>query len=95
MLLYRTAEPFEYPRRTRPRVLVSVSTELQEDGAIIATALEALADEPGSVVVTTAARDPSSFEPSHEGTRIVRFLPHAGVIPEVDLVVTHGGMGTT
>ncbi len=122
VLLYRTAEPFEYARRSwprgvhaigpglwapagevpdwlgklpRPRVLVSVSTELQEDGAIVATALEALADEPGSVVVTTAALDPGRFEAPHDRTRIVRFLPHARVIPEVDLVVTHGGMGTT
>jgi MGT family glycosyltransferase len=79
----------------RPRILVSVSTEFQEDGAIIETALEALRDEPGSVVVTTAALDPEAFEPPHERTRITRFLPHDAVIPEMDLVITHGGMGTT
>jgi UDP:flavonoid glycosyltransferase YjiC (YdhE family) len=121
-LLYRTAEPFEYPRRCwppgthaigpglwappgeapawldglpRPRVLVNVSTELQEDGAIIEAALAALADEPGSVIVTTAALDPSRFVPSHDRVRIARFLPHAAVIPKVDLVITHGGMGST
>ncbi len=27
--------------------------------------------------------------------RITRFLPHASVVPKVDLVITHGGMGTT
>ena len=27
--------------------------------------------------------------------RITKFLPHAAVIPKVDVVVTHGGMGTT
>ena len=122
LLLYRTAEPFEYPRARwpagvhaigpglwappgeapawlealpRPRVLVSVSTELQEDGAIVDAALEALADEPGSVVVTTAALDPERFEAPHDRVRITRFLPHAAVIPQVDVVVTHGGMGTT
>jgi MGT family glycosyltransferase len=122
VLLYRTAEPFDYPRTDwpaavraigpglwappgeappwldalpRPRVLVSVSTEMQDDGAIIETALEALRDEPGSVIVTTAALDPSRFAAPHEWVRITRFLPHAQVIPEVDLVVTHGGMGTT
>lgn len=121
LLLYRTAEPFDYPRSDwpenlraigpglwappgeappwlgeleRPRVLVSVSTELQEDGAIIETALEALADAPGTVIVTTAALDPARFQ-AREGVRITRFLPHAAVVPEVDLVVTHGGMGTT
>jgi MGT family glycosyltransferase len=122
LLLYRTAEPFEYPRTAwpemvraigpglwappdevpdwlealpRPRVLVSVSTELQEDGEIIETALEALSDEPGSVIVTTAALDPEGFVAPNDRVRITRYLPHADVIPEVDVVVTHGGMGTT
>ncbi len=79
----------------RPRVLVSVSTEFQDDGAIIDAALEALRDEAGSVVVTTSALDPAGFHAPHERVRIVRFLPHAAVIPHVDVVVTHGGMGTT
>jgi MGT family glycosyltransferase len=122
LLLYRTAEPYEYPRRDwpanlraigpglwappgeapawlaelpRPRTLVSVSSEYQDDGAIVETALRALEGEPGSVVVTTAAVDPSRFSAPHERVRIERFLPHAAVIPEVDVVVTHGGMGTT
>jgi UDP:flavonoid glycosyltransferase YjiC (YdhE family) len=46
-------------------------------------------------VVTTAALDPGRFTVPNERTRITRFLPHAQVIPEVDVVVTHGGMGTT
>ncbi len=79
----------------RPRVLVSVSTEHQDDGAIIQAALEGLAEGPGSLVVTTAALDPADFQAPHDRVRIVRFLPHAAVIPEVDVVVTHGGMGTT
>ena len=78
-----------------PRVLVSVSTELQEDGAIIDTALAALAEEPGSLIVTTSALDPQGFSPPHDRTRIVRFVSHAAVVDEVDLVVTHGGMGIT
>lgn len=122
LLLYRTAEPFEYARSAwptsvkqmgpglwapagqapewlhdlpHPRVLVSVSTEYQEDDAIIRTALEALADEPGSVIVTTAAIDPAKFQAPNERVRIEQFLPHAEVVPHVDVVVTHGGMGTT
>jgi MGT family glycosyltransferase len=79
----------------RPRTLVSISTEFQDDGAIVAAALEGLRDEPGSVIVTTSALDPTPFEPPHERVRITRFLPHAAVIPHVDVVVTHGGMGTT
>ncbi|MEX2501992.1 MAG: nucleotide disphospho-sugar-binding domain-containing protein, partial [Trueperaceae bacterium] len=79
----------------RPRTLVGVSTELQQDGAIVETALRALADEPGSVVVTTAALDPDRFEAPNDRVRIERFVPHAAVVPEMDVVVTHGGMGTT
>ncbi len=121
-LLYRTAPPFDYPRRDwpetvhpigpglwappgeapawlrdlpHPRVLVTVSTELQHDGAIVQAALDGLADEPGSVIVTTAALDPESFEAHGDHVRIERFLPHAAVVPHVDVVVTHGGMGTT
>lgn len=78
-----------------PRVLVSVSTELQEDGAIIDAVLAGLADEPGSIIVTTSAIDPSRFVAPHERTRILRFVPHAAIIDAMDLVVTHGGMGTT
>lgn len=78
-----------------PRVLVSVSTEFQDDGAIVEAALAGLADEPGSVIVTTSALDPERFSAPHDRVRITRTLPHAAVIPEVDVVVTHGGMGTT
>lgn len=122
-LLYRTAEPFEYPRSDwpanvhaigpglwappgeppewlkampYPRVLVSVSTELQEDGAIIEAALAAFAEGgEGSLIVTTAALDPARFTAPSANVRIQRFLAHSAVIPHVDLVITHGGMGTT
>ncbi|MDQ1248858.1 MAG: hypothetical protein QG597_3232 [Actinomycetota bacterium] len=121
LLIYLTAEPFEYPRRQwppsvrqvgpglwapageapgwladlpRPRVLVSISTEFQDDGAIVAAALAGLAGEPGSVIVTSAAVDPAQFTQPGDNVRIERFLPHGAVIREVDVVVTHGGMGT-
>ena len=122
LILYLTAEPFEYPRRKwpeklvavgpglwappakvpewldelpSPRILISVSTELQDDSVIIDTALEALADEKASLIVTTAALDPGKFKAPHKNVHITKFLPHAQVIPKVDLVITHGGMGTT
>jgi len=122
LLLYRTAEPFEYPRKhwpanvlpigpglwappaeapdwldalPAPRILISVSTEKQDDGAIIETALQALAGEPGSLIVTTAALDPAQFTTTHDNVRITRFLSHAAIIDKMDLVVTHGGMGGT
>lgn len=122
VMLYRTAEPFEYPRSDwpaniraigpglwsppseapewlralpSPRILVSVSTELQEDGAIVDAALKAFGDGSASLVVTTAALDPARFVAPHDRVKIERFLPHAAVVPHMDLVITHGGMGTT
>jgi UDP:flavonoid glycosyltransferase YjiC (YdhE family) len=122
VLLYRTAEPFEYPRSDwpanvraigpglwappgelppwlaelpHPRVLVSVSTEFQDDGEILRAAIAGLADEPGSVLVATAALDPAGFEAPNERVRIERFLPHNALMPHLHAVVTHGGMGTT
>jgi MGT family glycosyltransferase len=121
VILYRTATPFDYPRKRwpknivpigpglwaptaaapedlvnlpAPRILVSVSTEMQDDRAIIDTALRALADENASLIVTTAALDPGSFRAPHRNVHIAKFLPHAQVIPNVDLLITHGGMGS-
>ncbi len=120
-ILYRTAEPFEYPRSDwasnvrhigpglwapeadlpawllelpEPRVLVSISTEAQQDGAIVRTALLALADEPGSLICTTAAEDPAQFDCAAPNVRIEKFLPHAQLVPHLACVVSHGGMGT-
>lgn len=120
-ILYRTAEPFEYPRSDwapnveqlgpglwapkaelpqwvlelpEPRVLVSISTEAQNDGVIIQTAIEALADEPGSVICTTSAESPDQFQSPSSTVRIAKFLPHAELMPHLDCVVSHGGMGT-
>lgn len=122
LVLYRTAVPFDYPRKNwpknilpvgpglwappgskpewienlpSPRILVSISTEMQDDGAIIESALQALKEQQGSVIVTTAALNPDRFEAPRENVHITKFLPHAQVVPHMDLVVTHGGMGTT
>jgi MGT family glycosyltransferase len=122
LLLYRTAEAFDYPRKNwpdnilpigpglwappsevpdwidalpSPRILVSVSTEKQNDGAIIDTALRALAEENASIIITTAALDPQQFHAPRENVRITRFLSHAAIVHKMDLVITHGGMGST
>lgn len=122
LVLYRTAEPFDYPRKNwpnhiipigpglwaphaeepkwldelpSPRILISVSTEKQDDGAIIETALRAMAEEEASLIVTTSALDPQQFKAPHDQVRILKFLSHAQIIDKIDLVVTHGGMGAT
>jgi MGT family glycosyltransferase len=121
LMLYMTAEPFEYPRSDwppsvrmvgpgiwdppakavpwledmeRPLVLVTCSTEFQNDGKLVRMALEALAGEDVSVLVTTAGVDPSSFTPP-PNARIERFVPHSPVLERASCVVCHGGMGIT
>jgi MGT family glycosyltransferase len=121
LLLYMTAEPFEYPRSDwppsvrmvgpgiweppakspawleeskRPLVLVTCSTEFQNDGKLAQAALEALTGEDVSVVVTTASVDPSPFTPP-PNAHVERFVPHQPILERAACVVCHGGMGIT
>ncbi len=121
LLLYMTADPFEYPRSDWPRnvrlvgpcdwdppaeppawleeveapiVLVTTSSEFQDDGRLVRTALEALADEPVHVVATLPSADPASFEPT-PGSHVLPFVPHAPILDRAACAVTHGGMGAT
>jgi MGT family glycosyltransferase len=121
LMLYMTAEPFEYPRSDwpesvhmvgpgiwdppaespawleeleKPLVLVTCSTEFQNDGKLARTALEALAEEDVNVLVTTAGVDPSNFTPPRKA-RVVNFMPHSPVLERAVCVVCHGGMGIT
>jgi MGT family glycosyltransferase len=77
-----------------PLVLVTCSTELQDDEGLIALALEALPPTGFGVVGTTAAHDPASFNPP-PGSRIVRFLAHEHALRRAACVVCHGGLGIT
>jgi MGT family glycosyltransferase len=77
-----------------PLVLVSTSTEFQDDGRLVAAALDGLRDAGVSVVATTPSADPGDVEiPSN--ARVERFLPHAPVLARAACVVCHGGMGIT
>lgn len=79
---------------SKPIVLVTCSTEFQDDGRIVDVALEALAEEDVFVVATTAAVDPARFRPPPEA-RVERFVPHGPVLRRAAAVVCHGGMGIT
>ncbi len=121
LLIYLSAEPFEYPRRDwpgsvvmvgpcaweppadppawladieAPVVLVTTSSEFQDDGRLVATALQALADEPVHVVATLPAGDPSAY-PVPDNAHVERFIPHGPVLDRAVCAVTHGGMGAT
>jgi MGT family glycosyltransferase len=121
LVLYMTAEPFEYPRRSWPEsivmvgpcdwnpdgdhpqwmdsiehpvVLVTTSSEFQNDGRLVRVALEALAGEPFTVVATQPVGELESFE-TPANARLARFLPHAQLLDRAVCAVTHAGMGVT
>lgn len=121
LLVYMTAEPFEYHRREwpenvvmvgpcdweppaevpswldgidRPLVVVTTSSEFQDDGRLVAVALEALKDEPVHVVATLPSGDPARFDVP-PNAHVARFLPHGPLLDRAVCAVTHGGMGAT
>ena len=80
---------------TKPILLVTCSSEFQDDGALVDAALAAFGeDDRFTLVCTTAGVDPAQFR--SRGPAIVeRFAPHALVLPRAAAVVCHGGMGIT
>jgi UDP:flavonoid glycosyltransferase YjiC (YdhE family) len=121
LVLYLTAEPFEYPRSDwpqnivmvgpcswdpptqppewlaeikRPIVLVTTSSEFQDDGRLIKTALNALADEDVHIIATLPSQDPVGFRASANAS-LLPFLPHGIVLDRAVCAITHGGMGAT
>ena len=81
-------------QQTRPIVLVTASTVYQQDDKLIATTLEALAPEPVTVVATTGALDPTTFD-APANARVEAFLTHSPILKHAACVVSHGGMGIT
>ena len=121
LLLYLTAEPFEYPRSDwppnvrlvgpcdwdppaepprwldevdEPIVLVTTSSEFQDDGRLVRTTLEALAGEELHVVATVPASHSATYE-APANARVVSFMPHAPILDRARCAITHGGMGAT
>jgi MGT family glycosyltransferase len=90
--------PAEPPRWldeiTAPIVLVTTSSEFQDDGRLVQAALDALADEAVAVVATVPAGDPGRFAvPAN--AHVEHFVPHGLVLDRAACAVTHGGMGAT
>src|SRR5258708_13279117 len=77
-----------------PIVLVTTSSEFQDDGRLVQAALEGLAGEPVAVVVTVPAGDPSAFDPP-PNPHVDRFVPNQAALDRPVSAVTHGGMAAT
>jgi UDP:flavonoid glycosyltransferase YjiC (YdhE family) len=75
-------------------VLVSTSSEFQDDGRLVAGALEALANEDVHVVATMPAAGLSNTSVP-DNAHVEQFLPHATILARAACAVTHGGAGVT
>lgn len=78
----------------RPIVLVTTSSEFQDDGRLVEVALEALRDEPVHVVATLPAQEAAGFSPP-PNARVETFVPHGPILERAVCAITHGGMGAT
>lgn len=120
LLLYMTAEPFEYARSDwpasvvqigpcvweppaerpawldsveKPIVLITTSSEFQDDGKLVSTALEALSEEDVYLVATLPATELPKRVPAN--ARVETFIPHGPILERAACAVTHGGAGAT
>jgi hypothetical protein len=77
-----------------PLVLVTTSTDFQDDGRLVEAATAALAGEPLHVVATLPAAKPSDIGAPGNAT-VLRFAPHSPILARAACAITHGGMGAT
>ncbi len=91
-------EPAETPdwlvQIKRPVVLVSTSSERQDDAQLVAATIAALRDDPVHVVATLPAGVPPELA-SAPNTTVRQFAAHGPILERAVCAVTHGGMGVT
>ncbi len=79
----------------RPLVVVSLGTTYMHQ-ALLLGRLAVAADAVGARVValTGEALDPSALPTLPPAVLVRQFIPHASILPETALLITHGGMGS-
>jgi UDP:flavonoid glycosyltransferase YjiC (YdhE family) len=80
---------------TDPLVLISFSTTYMRQEALAARALQAVAGLPVRALLTTGPALNLAGLRVPDNARIVPFAPHAAVLSDAALTVTHCGWGTT
>jgi len=81
-------------RQEGPLVYLTVGTIPGYFGTLDA-AIAGLSELDVDVLVATGAMDPGDLDPLPPRVRVTRFVHHANLLRHVDLMVHHGGCGTT
>jgi UDP:flavonoid glycosyltransferase YjiC (YdhE family) len=80
---------------SEPLVLISLSTSDQGQAGLLQRCADAVGQLPVRAIVTTGpSMDPASVTAA-ANTQVVRYVPHAEILPSAALVITHAGLGTT
>ena len=89
-----TATAIEFPTGESPAVLVGLTTTYHEHAApTLQAIIDGLATLDVRAIVTTAGYLPDGGAKA-EHIRIVDHAPHPFLVPKVDVMVCHGGMGS-
>lgn len=86
--------PSELEGIEAPLVLVTTSSDFQNDGRLVRAALEALANEPYHVVATLPVASARGLRLPSNATTLA-FAPHAPILTRSACAIVHGGMGVT
>jgi UDP:flavonoid glycosyltransferase YjiC (YdhE family) len=78
-----------------PAVLVSLSTTYQQHEPLLAAIVEAVGSLPVRALVTTGGHVSIDVAPLPPNVVVADHVDHASIIDAFDVVVTHGGLGTT
>ena len=93
--LSREIDEVDVSDGTTPLVLVSLSSMEQGQADLLQRCVDAVAQLPVRAIVTTGMSiDPASVN-AGSNTQVVRYVPHAEILPPASLVITHAGLGTT
>jgi len=92
--LSREVDEVDVRDGSTPLVLVSLSTGEQGQADLLQRCVDAVAQLPLRAIVTTGSIDPETVK-AGTNTQVVRYAPHADILPSASLVITHAGFGTT
>jgi MGT family glycosyltransferase len=86
-----TSDAVDFPPGDGPAVLVSLGTTNQGQEPMLRSIVDGLAEMSVRALVTTAGQASIDSRPN---VRVIDRVPHALVLPDADVVVTHAGLGT-